>query len=92
MTPSHSRRWLDFSVLHRIRGFTVTSEFGVLSNSLRSSLYVIDVIAHCHQQCVLASLANRASHISVTVFFRMVMTPSLTPVRPGLQRLLDGLL
>ena len=49
--------------------------------------------AHCHQQCVCANLANRARHTSFNrLSFRGVMTPSLTPVRPGRQWLLDGLL
>ena len=49
-------------------------------------------IARCHLLCVRTNLANRASHISCNRFFRGVMTPSLMPVRPCLQRLLDGLL
>ena len=40
--------------------------------------------AHCRQQCVHANLANIPSHISCNSFFSWVMTPTLTPVRPGL--------
>ena len=36
------------------------------------------------QPCVSTSLANRASRTSPNRFFRGVMTPTLTPVRPGL--------
>ena len=37
-------------------------------------LFVIDVIAHCHQQCA-------STHLAASLG---VVTPSLTPVRPGL--------
>ena len=79
----------EFAIaLHRIRGFQ-RLEFRdffpatacVFSHVL---LLVIRCTAHCHQQCVSANLANSASHTcSNRLSFRGVMTPSLTPVRPG---------
>ena len=55
-------------------------------------VFVFDVTAHCHLQCARAHLANRASHTKLLqTLFRGVMTPSLTPVRPGHRQLLDGL-
>ena len=44
---------------------------------------VIRCTAHCHQQCDSANLANSASNTSFDRLSRGVMTPSLTPVRPG---------
>ena len=52
-----------------------------LSNSLCSSLFVIDVIAHCHQQCTSTHPSNNASLLRLKRL-RGVMTPSLTLVRP----------
>ena len=55
----------------------------VFISSIRVFSLCVRCTAHCHQQCVSAHLANSASHISSNRLFSRVMTPSLTPVRPG---------
>ena len=86
-----------FVLLHRLRGCQrLRSQRIYFSNSLclflpfRVFSLCVRYTTHCHQQCVSAHFANSASHI--TDSSRGVMTPSLTPARPGHQRLLDGLL
>ena len=95
LAPGVFPGFLASEVLNRIRGFRdLNSENLYQQQPVFLSSYVFSMfdVLHTVNNSVYVQLANRASHLSCNRFFRGVMTPTLTPVRPGLQRRLDGLL
>ena len=88
LAPGVSPGSLASVVLNRIRGFRDFNSVNLYQQQpvfLSSYVFsMFDVLHTVINSVYVQKLANRARHLSCNIFFRGVMTTTLTPVRPGL--------